>query len=731
MNWLPDGIVYQALALGLASLLSAVWKALYQQLIAAMGGSCSHMRQRLSGVLQARTHPQQRSIGSGGGLANFCASVTSFNSSRQLKIDEQQLAAARLRYGARSGLRSAREAVPKLMDICVDVLCISCESFTSAQVNIIPLDMVQIVFDRLVVRGKMTAELADFFQSFCLASIRLPGYPGVTDEWLVKLISSSLCTLDLSDCKLVQDTGVEGLSEAKNLLRVAMSNCPLLTDTGIQHIAGCANLQHLDLKGCDLLTGAALTYLSGLTSLQTLSLEMCHGVSCGIQNLRGMQRLQSLSLGWCNQLYDIDLCHLRHLTNLKSLNISRTKVTDGGLVSLLGLEKLDVLSLAGCPVTDSGVAALSSALTNLTSLNLEWCRVGDGCFPAVAANLPKLRTLIVAYSKVGDAALREIAKLGSLEDLNLDSCCNIRDQGAVSLRLLANLKSLDLSDTAVGNISLESFTALSNLTSLNLSYTNVTDAGMPYVRHLRALKYLNLDSRLITDAALPHLQCLPELESLDLFGAKVTDNGTVHLAALTSLQNLELCSGSITNKGMQHLSRIPNLRSLSVAQNPRISDGSLHHIVKMQHLEVSLKSLHPIPSSPSLLHEVYRLCRGIAKLGQSELRVNWHAVYMGSGKAGRDWRDSEGGISERGTVKQTLLLEAMHGSITWPFCWLPGRGLQALNLSHSDVSGQGLQLLADMALLETLALYGTTRVKPSAILKITEKLPQLTVLGVS
>ena len=59
----------------------------------------------------------------------------------------------------------------------------------------------QVVFDRLVMRGKMTSDLSYLFMSFCLTHVHLPSYPGVTDEWLARLLSESLCTLDLSDCK--------------------------------------------------------------------------------------------------------------------------------------------------------------------------------------------------------------------------------------------------------------------------------------------------------------------------------------------------------------------------------------------------------------------------------------------------------------------------------------------------------------------------------------------------
>jgi len=56
--------------------------------------------------------------------------------------------------------------------------------------------------------------------------------------------------------------------------------------------------------------------------------------------------------------------------------------------------------------------------------------------------------------------------------------------------------------------------------------------------------------------------------------------------------------------------------------------------------------------------------------------------------------------------------------------------LEALNLSQSSVTGAGILKLAPMSRLESLALYGVSRVRPHAAAKLRDAMPRLTVLGV-
>lgn len=255
------------------------------------------------------------------------------------------------------------------------------------------------------------------------------------------------------------------------------------------------------------------------------------------------------------------------------------------------------------------------------------------------------------------------------------------------------------------------------------------------------------------------LQGLSRLETLDLFGAKITDNGARQLANLTSLQSLEVkplnpfvclfgcisfcipgagrrelsrethvrsvggrmepaagrakagvspfpcssgwtagppsplvplvqvCSGCITNLGVQHLSRIPNLRSLSLAQNPRITDACLGHLATMRNLEVRRRQSHPTLAG--------------------SLRVPPVATRIPASRL-------PGSASPVGALVNA-------------WCDRPA---QALNLSQSEVTGLGIQRLAEMPRLATLALYGAARVKSSAVNKMKEKSARLIVLGV-
>ena len=70
--------------------------------------------------------------------------------------------------------------------------------------------------------------------------------------------------------------------------------------------------------------------------------------------------------------------------------------------------------------------------------------------------------------------------------------------------------------------------SLAELSSLDLGYTNVGDADLVNLKGLTKLKSLNLLESGITDAGLKNLRGLTQLESLDLADTTITDAGLIH-----------------------------------------------------------------------------------------------------------------------------------------------------------------------------------------------------------
>ncbi len=118
-------------------------------------------------------------------------------------------------------------------------------------------------------------------------------------------------------------------------------------------------------------------------------------------------------------------------------------------------------------------------------LNLRDSGVTDADLLGVKADLeqiPDLRQLLLARTRITDIGLRAITNLRSL-------------------------RTLDLGETAVSDRGLEDLAGL-QLTSLNLSGTQITDAGLVILRRQAYLEEVGLCGTKVSDAAVEDLQLL-------------------------------------------------------------------------------------------------------------------------------------------------------------------------------------------------------------------------------
>jgi hypothetical protein len=112
----------------------------------------------------------------------------------------------------------------------------------------------------------------------------------------------------------------------------------------------------------------------------------------------------------------------------------------------------------------------------------------------------------------------------------------------------------------------------------------VNDWGLRWLRRLSCLRCLNLDSRHFSDAGLQHICRLTGLECLDLFAARISDAGCATLSKFSRLRRLEVCGGSVTEAGAAHLAALTGLQHLSLAQNYRLGNGAIGHLLKLNEL---------------------------------------------------------------------------------------------------------------------------------------------------
>jgi F-box and leucine-rich repeat protein 14 len=318
----------------------------------------------------------------------------------------------------------------------------------------------------------------------------------ITDDFLEIILS--LCpdieTLDLTLLQMKSS-----LPPLKQSYNPSFINISQLTNKGIACLSKLTNLKTLKIEGSTYLTAACLEHLSGLTTLKSLTL---------------------IDL---NRLQDKGLASLSKLINLESLDLSGCwSLSDAGLAAIAGFTKLQTLNLHGCNMLRDACFVHFDSLINLQSLDLSMCNPMCnrmwGPESKHLIGLP-LKHLNLRSSDILDADLQFVARLTSLESLDLSDNNHLSNEGLSYLLKLHNLKSLDLGWCS-----------------------KITDEGLVYISKLINLKSLDLeDCTEITDDGLIYISKLINLETLDLGSSDlITDEGIKQLEVLTSLKSLNL-----------------------------------------------------------------------------------------------------------------------------------------------------------------------------------------------
>lgn len=162
-------------------------------------------------------------------------------------------------------------------------------------------------------------------------------------------------------------------------------------------------------------------------------------------------------------------------------------------------------------------------------------------------HLPGLVYVILQGTKVGNAGLVHIGRLGGLKVLNLDGCRNVTSEGFWALGGIANLRSLWIRDTALSDSDLAALSGLPNLTRLEIGRTEVSDDGMKYLKRMPGLKALGLSRTRVSDAGLADIGQISNLEELEINDTPVTDDGLRHLLNLTKLKVLGVAGTGVSD----------------------------------------------------------------------------------------------------------------------------------------------------------------------------------------
>ena len=302
---------------------------------------------------------------------------------------------------------------------------------------------------------------------------------------------SGLHKLQIHNCRSLDDATVERLAGLQGLDTLAITNSGVTDAAAATIAASFPGLVDLDLSSNTNLTGAALRSIAGLAKLERLNLMQCRFNDIHTRRLAKLPELEVLDLRGNMEAGDLTLGVLGRLPKLRVLKHRSSSVTDDGLARLAESRTLESLLAQDFVITDAAGASLAK-LGTLDSLEIFRCQ-GFGSDGVLAlAPLKKLERLTLRdLPDVGDAGLAVLGELPALKRLYLHELASVGDAG---LARLANAKTVEVLDL--------------------WSLPRVTDASVDVIAALPGLEELSIRETGITAAGLAKLAVLPGLQSL-------------------------------------------------------------------------------------------------------------------------------------------------------------------------------------------------------------------------
>jgi beta-lactamase regulating signal transducer with metallopeptidase domain/Leucine-rich repeat (LRR) protein len=329
-------------------------------------------------------------------------------------------------------------------------------------------------------------------------------------------------------------------------------------ETDLTRLVALQKLEHLGLLGR--MVEPALRPLAELKNLKSLSLTHNWNEECAVLDLTfldGIPKLASLTVGGTYTLSDAAARRLGRHGQFRRLSVDISALSDAGLRDFAAAKQLEELYLAAArnaeKLTSAGLAALG-ALANLKTLRFDG-QVLPHHTPLVVNDeslagwhsLGKLQSLYIDPCRIGDAGLREIGQLKSLEKLQLTGRLHITDAGLAPLAALTKLQTLVLHKSTINGSGLSALAGLDGLQMLSLKDAPIDDRGLEEIANFDALVALDLSGTAITDRGLERLpDKLPQLERLNLARTQITDRGFEALLNHKNLRRLDATGTKLT-----------------------------------------------------------------------------------------------------------------------------------------------------------------------------------------
>ena len=230
-----------------------------------------------------------------------------------------------------------------------------------------------------------------------------------------------------------------------------------------------------------------------------------------------------------------------------------------------GLEDADVIGADETSVDQEVEAAAKGVRRDgngaIIEVDLRDGQVGDTL--GKLSRLPKLRSVLLSRSDAGDESLEAIAKISTLENLDLRGCA-VTDKGLGLLEGLQRLKSIKLSGKS--------------------GQTKVTDQGVASLAKISSLKVIALDFLPVTDQGLSALAPLVGMKELYLAGTDLSDDSVQTVKQFSGLTKLRLAATGLTSSGLKQLLPVNSLVELDVSDCPSVDDDAIETLAQFSEL---------------------------------------------------------------------------------------------------------------------------------------------------
>jgi hypothetical protein len=241
--------------------------------------------------------------------------------------------------------------------------------------------------------------------------------------------------------------------------------------------------------------------------------------------------------------------------------------------------------------------ALFGRLDDLETLHILNCRGLDDAMVESLRGLARLRSLALTNTAISDAAVATIAAaFPGLVELDLSSNTGLTGAAMKEIASLANLERLGLLQTRFNDLHTRRLKKLEKLRVLdlrgNMEAGDMTLGVLGGLPHLEALKHR---STIASDDGLAALAASKTLRALLVQDFAITSAGGRHLAALPALDSLEIfrCQG-FGSEGVLALAPLDRLERLTLRDLPEVDDAALAVLAELPALE--RLALHELPS---------------------------------------------------------------------------------------------------------------------------------------